>query len=140
MSMMSTQSAFDVTIPVQSDRDVVSARQAGRTMAEAIGFSRTDRALLATAISELARNIVRYAETGVIKLSRAEVGSRLGLCVEAEDNGPGIADLESALMDGYSTGHSLGLGLPGTRRIVDVFEIQTAPGKGVQVKVIKWRL
>jgi serine/threonine-protein kinase RsbT len=123
---------------VNADSDVVGARQNGRAIAANIGFGRADQALIATAISELARNIVNYAERGEINIAKVTRGRRIGVQVIARDAGPGINDLEAAMTDGYSTANSLGLGLPGTRRIVDEFDIQSAPGSGVTVKIIKW--
>lgn len=123
---------------VLSDADVVAARQLGRQLADDIGFGRPDQALIATAISELARNIVNYAKVGRIEMSELVRGRKRGLQIIASDEGPGIPDLEAALTDGFSTGKSLGLGLPGTRRMVDEFHIASEPGKGVKVAVIKW--
>ena len=107
-------------------------------MAARLGFGRPDQALIATAISELARNIVSYAVRGEIEITEITQGRRVGIQVIARDQGPGIADLSAAMTDGFSTGNSLGLGLPGTKRIVDDFDIQSAPGKGVTVRIIKW--
>lgn len=123
---------------IERDSDVVTARQIGRAVAAAMGFGRADQALIATAISELARNIVNYAGKGRIEISRVREGGRVGLQVVASDSGPGIADIAAAMTDGFSTGGSLGLGLPGTRRIVDEFSLVSAPGNGVVVKVIRW--
>lgn len=123
---------------VTQDSDVIGARQQGRAMAAQLGFSRPDQALIATAISELARNIVSYAKRGEIEITEITQGRRLGVQVIARDQGPGIADLNSAMTDGFSTGNSLGLGLPGTKRIVDDFDIQSAPGQGVTIRIVKW--
>lgn len=123
---------------VVEDSDVVCARQQGRAMAAKLGFGRPDQAMIATAISELARNIVRYARRGEIEISEVSKGRRSGLQVIARDKGPGIIDIDAAMMDGFSTGNSLGLGLPGTKRIVDEFDIQSEPGQGVTVRFIKW--
>ena len=123
---------------VSADGDVVTSRQLGRQIAAEMGFSRPEQALIATAISELARNIVNYAGRGEIALAMVREGGRSGLEIVARDNGPGIADLESAMTDGFSTGNSLGLGLPGTRRIVDRFDIASTPGAGVTVTAVKW--
>jgi serine/threonine-protein kinase RsbT len=124
---------------VSSDSDVVAARQLGRRLAEELGFGRAEQALIATAISELARNIVNYAGHGVVEIGEVMRGRKLGLRVVARDRGPGIKDVELAMRDGFSTGKSLGLGLPGTRRMADEFEIDSAPGAGVTVKFVKWR-
>lgn len=123
---------------IASDGDVVQARQMGRELAAALGFGRPDQALIATAISELARNIVNYAGEGWIEVSPVSAARKKGLKVVARDDGPGIADLASAMTDGFSTGNSLGLGLPGARRIMDEFDIRSAPGEGVQVVAVKW--
>ena len=124
---------------IASDADIVVARQSGRRMAETLGFSRSDQALIATAISELARNIVNYAAIGTLEIKRVERGRKIGLQVVAADEGPGIADLDLAMTEGFSTGKSLGLGLPGTRRIADLFNIESDPGNGLKVTIIKWK-
>ena len=124
---------------IEADADIVRARHTGRSLAVELGFGTPDQALIATAISELARNIVNYASEGWIDIRAVMNGRRQGIEVVARDQGPGIANLEDALTDGFSTGRSLGLGLPGTRRIVDEFQISTQPGKGVTVTVVKWR-
>ncbi len=123
---------------ITTDGDVVTARQVGRNIASVMGFSRPDQALIATAISELARNIVNYAGRGEILLDIISRGGRNGLRMIAKDNGPGIEDVDAAMCDGFSTGNSLGLGLPGTRRIVDEFDLCSAAGEGVKVTAIKW--
>lgn len=125
---------------IRTDGDIVVARRTGRKIAEDLGFSRADQALIATAISELARNIVVYATSGEMEISPVNTVSRSGVRVKAQDYGPGIQDIKSALTDGFSTGGSLGLGLPGTRRIVDEFDIQSVPGEGVTVTIVKWRM
>lgn len=124
---------------VLQDGDVVLARQIGRQMAIDLGFSRPDQALIATAISELARNIVNYAEHGSIEIQPVTDGRETGIHVVASDRGPGIADIAAAMTDGYSTGRSLGLGLPGTKRIVDEFHIKSTPSVGVTVTITKWK-
>jgi serine/threonine-protein kinase RsbT len=126
-------------IPIESDADVVTARQRARALAAAMGMTSTDQTLLATAISEVARNITAYAGSGEVYLSvvRDALGSQ-GVRVVARDEGPGIADVERALQDGYTTGGGLGLGLPGARRLVDEFAIDTAPSRGTTVTLTKW--
>lgn len=126
-------------MPIQSDSDIVTARQKGRELATQLGFVSTDLALIATAISELARNIVLYAKRGEIILNLAEDGSRRGIAVTARDEGPGIVDIEQALRQGYSTSGSLGLGLPGVRRLMDEFDIVSQVDRGTTVAVKKWR-
>jgi serine/threonine-protein kinase RsbT len=129
----------EIRVPINSDQDIVSARQKGRTMANELGFSSGDATLIATAISELARNIVSYARTGLITLKVVNGSNRQGMAVIASDEGPGITDIRQALRDGYSTSGSLGLGLPGVRRLMDEFEIISQPGRGTVVAVKKWR-
>ncbi|HEY1269871.1 MAG TPA: anti-sigma regulatory factor [Candidatus Binatia bacterium] len=130
----------ETTVPVNADIDIVTARQKGRELARDLGFTSTDLALIATAISELARNIILYANSGEIVLSVVENGSRRGLKVTARDDGPGIPDIERALEEGFSTSRSLGLGLSGVRRLMDEFDIVSEVGNGTTVTVKKWRL
>jgi serine/threonine-protein kinase RsbT len=125
-------------IPIESDADVVRARQLARELAASLSLSSTDQTLLATAISEVARNITAYAERGEVTVGMVENGGRRGIRVVAHDDGPGIADLERALQDGYTTGGGLGIGLPGARRLVDEFDIDSAPGRGTTVTLVKW--
>ncbi len=132
-------SAGEIRVAINSDQDIVGARQRGRTLASELGFSSADATLIATAISELARNIVSYARKGEIKLQKMENSARLGIRVIAADEGPGIPDTRQALRDGFSTSGSLGLGLPGVRRLMDEFEIVSQPGRGTTVTVKKWR-
>jgi serine/threonine-protein kinase RsbT len=108
-------------------------------MAVDAGFSAVDSTLIATAISELARNIVSYARKGEIVLQSLKDSRRKGVLIIASDNGPGIPDLRLALRDGFSTSGSLGLGLPGVKRLVDEFQIASSIGQGTVVKVTKWR-
>jgi serine/threonine-protein kinase RsbT len=126
-------------IAIESDADVVVARQRARALAAGVDLTSTDQTLLATAISELARNITTYAVRGevLVGVVSGENGRR-GIRVVARDDGPGIEDLEAALTDGYTTGNGLGLGLPGARRLVDEFDIQTAVGEGTTVTLVKW--
>jgi serine/threonine-protein kinase RsbT len=130
----------EITVPVNADIDIVTARQKGRELARDLGFTSTDLALIATAISELARNIILYANSGEIVLSVVENGTRRGLKVIARDDGPGIPDIERALEEGFSTSRSLGLGLSGVRRLMDEFDIISEIGNGTTVTVKKWRL
>lgn len=129
---------MESSVPIERESDIVAARQKGRELAGAIGFSSTDQTLLATAISEIARNIVTYAGRGEMIFSRIDEGPRRGIMVVARDEGPGIADPELAMRDGYSTGNSLGVGLPGARRLVDEFELASSPGAGTTVTLKKW--
>jgi serine/threonine-protein kinase RsbT len=129
----------EVRVRVLRDSDVVTARQKGREVAARTGFSPTDATLVATVISELARNIVQFAERGEIMVSPVEQGGRTGVMIVARDVGPGIADVRSALQDGYSTYRGgLGLGLPGSRRLMDEFDIVSEVGKGTTVTMTRW--
>jgi serine/threonine-protein kinase RsbT len=128
----------EVQVQIETEADIVLARQKGRELAASGGFSSTDQTLIATAISEVARNIVEYARRGEILLSALETNGRQGIGVVARDQGPGIADIELALRDGYSTGNSLGMGLPGVRRLMDEFSLESAPGCGTTVHLKKW--
>jgi serine/threonine-protein kinase RsbT len=131
--------AGETQIPIDLDVDIVRARREGRTLAAELGFSAVDATLIATAISELARNILMYAQHGEIVLRRVEQDGRCGLVVVARDHGPGIADTGQALRDGFSTAGRLGLGLPGVRRLMDEFEIVSGRGNGTEVTASKWR-
>jgi len=126
-------------IPISSEHDIVTARQQGRAVAEQAGFAGSQLTVIATAISELARNIVSYARSGEIVVSEEEVHGRKGVRIVARDDGPGIADLALALRDGYSTSGSLGMGLPGTRRLMDEFEIRSGVGQGTTVTASIWK-
>jgi serine/threonine-protein kinase RsbT len=130
--------ADEIRVVIRTDADVVTARQEARTLGASLGFSSTDLTLLATAISEVARNITTYAGEGERRVRVLDEDGRHGIEVLASDEGPGIADVELAMQDGYTTGNGLGLGLPGTRRLVDDFDLQTAPGAGTTVRLVKW--
>jgi serine/threonine-protein kinase RsbT len=125
-------------VPVASDTDIVTARMRARAMALHLGFRVTDATLIATAISELARNILLYAGRGEISIIPIENGGRRGLAMTARDDGPGIADAAKAMQDGYSTSGRLGLGLPGVRRLMDEFEIAAGVPRGTRILVKKW--
>jgi serine/threonine-protein kinase RsbT len=129
----------ETRIAIESDADVVTARQRARELAADLELSSTDQTLLATAISEVARNITHYAKRGevLLRVVRDENG-RSGIEVVASDEGPGIEDIERALQDGYTTGGGLGLGLPGARRLVDEFRIQSTPSVGTTVTLVMW--
>jgi serine/threonine-protein kinase RsbT len=131
--------AGEARIPIQTDADVVTARKQGRELAARAGFTATELTIIATAISEIARNIVMFAERGEIIVSLVGENGRQGVTVLARDSGPGIPDLERALKDGYSSYGGLGLGLPGSRRLMDEFEISSEVGKGTTVIMTKWR-
>ena len=131
--------AGEVRVPIQTDADVVTARKQGRELAAQAGFSATELTIIATAISEIARNIVMFAERGEVVVSLVGENGRQGVTVVARDAGPGIPDLEQALQDGYSGYGGMGLGLPGSRRLMDEFEITSEVDKGTTVTMTKWR-
>jgi serine/threonine-protein kinase RsbT len=135
---MTVAVASEMRVPIGHDSDIVTARQKGRELAAMGGFTRTEQTLIATAISEVARNIVEYADRGEIVLSAIEREGRRGITVIALDSGPGIPDTQLAMRDGYSTRNSLGLGLPGAKRIMDEFALLSAPGQGTTVTMTKW--
>jgi serine/threonine-protein kinase RsbT len=130
--------AADFVVDVNKPDDIVTARQAGHELARQLGFSLTDVTMIATAISEIARNITSYAGRGEVRVGVQYRDGRQALVVRAEDDGPGITDIERALEDGYSTGRGLGLGLPGARRLMDRLVVESAPGKGTIVEMWKW--
>lgn len=129
---------IEAKVTIKAVEDIVEARQKGRALAQELGFSMTQSTLVATAISELARNIVLYAKTGEIVLSRVSTEHDVGLIIHATDKGPGIANIQHALMSGYSSSGGLGLGLPGVRQMVDEFDIKSRPGEGTQVTALMW--
>ncbi len=133
-----TVAAEQVAIAVKVSEDIVTARQAGHELAARLGFTLTDRTMISTAISEIARNITSYAGSGEIRLLVDQRDGRRSLIVQAEDQGPGIRDIPRALEDGYSTGRGLGLGLPGARRLMDGLIIDSAPGRGTLIEMWKW--
>lgn len=128
----------EIRVPIISDADIVIARQKGRSFAAEIGFTQGDLTLIATAISELTRNIVEYAKKGEIIIRGTQNGTKKGIEIIAHDEGPGIPDISLAMQDGYSTRRSLGLGLPGTRRLMDEFDIISNSGDGTTVTIKKW--
>jgi serine/threonine-protein kinase RsbT len=128
----------ELRVAIASDSDVVAARREARALASELNFTSTDITLLATAISEVARNITTYAGKGEIVLSVVQNDDRAGIRVVARDDGPGIRDVERAMEDGYSTGSGMGLGLPGARRLTDEFSIESRPGRGTTVVMVKW--
>ena len=129
------------TIEIKTERDIVIARQAGREMARELGFGSADQTRLATAISELARNALRYASEGTCVVTDESDPNMLRIGVKVEDHGPGILDIDRAMEDGYSTGGGLGAGLPGARRLVQEFDIESAPGHTVvSIAMVRRRL
>jgi serine/threonine-protein kinase RsbT len=129
----------EIRVPISSDEDIVEARQKGREVAAQIGFVSSDLALIATAISELARNIVLYARRGEILIQPVKASPKLGIVLVARDEGPGMDDVDQAMQVGYSTSGGFGLGLPGVRRLMDEFEITSERGRGTTVTIKKWK-
>jgi serine/threonine-protein kinase RsbT len=125
-------------VPISADVDIVTARQEGRDLAERMGCSSIESTMIATAISEIARNIMSHAGRGEIAISAVAIDGRNAIEVIARDEGPGIADIERAMQDGFSTGAGLGLGLPGAGRLMDHFEVRSEPGVGTTVIMRKW--
>jgi len=136
---MNRQHEPQTRVEIASDVDIVTARNCGRRLATRLGFTSGDATLVATAISELARNIILYARRGEVIVKAVEEGEARGVLITARDEGEGIADLEQALRIGYSTSGHLGVGLPGVRRLMDDFEIVSEVGKGTTVTVKKWK-
>ena len=130
--------AGEIVVDINNPDDIVAARTAGHQLALDLGFSLTDVTMIATAISEIARNITSYAGRGAVRVTVADREGRKALVVRAEDDGPGIADIERAMEDGYSTGRGLGLGLPGARRLMDRLIVNSALGRGTVVEMWKW--
>jgi serine/threonine-protein kinase RsbT len=130
--------ACDIVVAIHNSDDIVEARKAGHQLALELGFSLTDVTMIATAISEIARNITSYAGRGAVRVEVADREGREALVVRAEDDGPGIADIERAMEDGYSTGRGLGMGLPGARRLMDRLIVESALGHGTVIEMWKW--
>jgi serine/threonine-protein kinase RsbT len=128
------------TIAVRTSDDVVRARQAVRAWAIEAGFGIVDQTKLVTAASEIARNTVDYGGGGTLRIDILREGARRGVQLTFSDNGPGIADIETAMTDGYTTGGGLGLGLSGAKRLSNEFAIQSAPGQGTTVTLARWKL
>lgn len=128
----------ETRVSIHSDADIIAARRMGRELAEGVGFGGSELTIIATAISEIARNIIEYAGSGEIVLRQTQQGPKRGILVIARDRGPGIADIELAMQDGYSTSKGIGLGLPGSRRLMDEFEVASTVGKGTTVTMKKW--
>ncbi|MFA8439941.1 anti-sigma regulatory factor [Pueribacillus sp. YX66] len=125
-------------IKINNEWDIVKARQQGRNLAKELGFGIVDQARITTTVSELARNIFLYANTGEIMIEPIYDGIKKGLKITAKDNGPGIKDIRTAMEDGYSTSGGLGAGLPGVKRLMDDFMIQSKENKGTEIIASKW--
>lgn len=132
--------ADEVHVSITSDADMVPARAQGRALAVSLGFSTTDATLIATAISEIVRNILVHVGRGELVIRPVLEETRFGLVVVAKDDGPGIRDLEAALEHGHASRGGLGLGLPGARRLMDEFHIASEPHRGTTVTMTKWRI
>jgi serine/threonine-protein kinase RsbT len=129
----------EAKLEIHNENDIVTARKRGRDIAGEIGFKAVDCAKIATAISELARNIFLYTRGGVILIRVvSDNGTKSGIEIIASDTGPGIEDIDLVMRDGYTTSNGLGLGLPGTKRLMDEFELKSEPGTGTTVRVGKW--
>jgi serine/threonine-protein kinase RsbT len=126
------------SVDIYTEWDIVAARQLGRNEAKAVGFGTVDQARITTAISELARNIYLYAGKGKIEIERLSTNGVHGIAIIAQDEGPGIADVKKVMEDGYSTSGGLGAGMPGVKRLMDEFHLETEPGKGTSIRVVKW--
>lgn len=127
------------SLPVRSEQDIVVARQAVRQIAQRLRFSLVDQTKMVTAASELARNTLVYGGGGDMRWNVVRNGAKSGLRLDFVDEGPGIADIALALTDGWTSGSGLGLGLTGTRRLVNEFEIDSAPGRGTRVTITRWQ-
>lgn len=134
MTILSTE-----TLALRTSEDVVIARQQVRARAIAQGFSLVDQTKLVTAASELARNTLLYGGGGTMQLQIEQEGARHGVRLIFEDSGPGIADVQMAMKDGYTSGHGLGLGLGGAKRLSNEFTIESAPGRGTKITIARWR-
>ena len=139
MIVVSIPSETTVTVEIGGEVDVIRARREGRALGRQLGFSVSELVIVPAVISELAGNILRYAGHGELRITAVRDGGRTGIEVVAADSGPGIADVNLAMQDGYSSSGGVGLGLPGVRRLVDDFEICTAPGEAAVIRIIKWR-
>src|ERR1700742_1334078 len=128
----------EIVVAINNPDDIVDARKAGHQLALEFGFSMTDVTMIATAISEVARNITSYAGRGAVRVTIADREGRKALVVRAEDDGPGIADIERAMEDGYTTGRGLGMGLPGARLLMDRLVVESEHGRGTVVEMWKW--
>lgn len=127
------------TLPLKTSSDVVLARQRVRQLATEMRFTLVDQTKLVTAASELARNTLDHGKGGSVSIEQVGVGARTGLKLVFEDQGPGIPDIQMALKDGFTTGNGMGLGLGGSKRLVSEFSIESAPGKGTRITVIRWK-
>ena len=129
-------------LPIRDEADIINARQRARDVAKRLGFGMVDQSRIATAVSELTRNVLRYATDGrgeVAIRPQSQTARGTGLEIVVSDQGPGIPDIEQAMREGFTSGPGMGMGLPGTKRLMDEMEIETAPGRGTVVTIRKWR-
>lgn len=129
---------FQSCVKIINEWDIVAARQLGRNVAKELGFGTVDQARITTAISELARNIYLYAGQGSVSIEKLNINGKPGLKIIAEDQGPGIEDIRRVMEDGYTTSGGLGAGLPGAKRLMDDFDIESIPGEGTKIIATKW--
>ncbi|KWW12656.1 MULTISPECIES: anti-sigma regulatory factor [Peribacillus] len=129
---------FQSCVKIINEWDIVAARQLGRNVAKELGFGTVDQARITTAISELARNIYLYAGQGSVSIEKLNQNGKSGLKIIAEDQGPGIEDIRRVMEDGYTTSGGLGAGLPGAKRLMDEFDIESTPGEGTTIVATKW--
>ncbi len=129
---------IETKVHIGSENDIIEARERGRTIGKIVGFHPVDQTIIATAISEIARNILFFANQGMMSFEVINEGNRRGILIVAQDAGPGIPDISMAMQDGYSTSRGLGLGLPGVRRLMDEFQVISISGKGTTVTMKKW--
>ena len=140
--MAAESSPTEVTVRIAEEDDIVTARGRARELARSLGFGLVDQSRIATAVSELVRNVIRYADNGrgqMIARPLSNANNQTGIEVVVSDEGPGIADLDAAMSDGYSSGAGLGLGLPGAKRLMDEMTIESAVGHGTVVTIRRWR-
>lgn len=126
------------TFRVVNDHDIVKVRECARDIADQIGFTTNERTLIATAVSEICRNVIEYAGEGTVLIQSETNNPKSGISITVEDSGPGIEDVKKAMQDGYSTSRGMGVGLPGSKRIMDDFKIYSEVGKGTRVIMSKW--
>ncbi|CAH0310996.1 Serine/threonine-protein kinase RsbT [Peribacillus sp. Bi96] len=129
---------FQSCVKIINEWDIVAARQLGRNVAKELGFGTVDQARITTAISELARNIYLYAGQGSVSIEKLNINGKSGLKIIAQDQGPGIEDIRRVMEDGYTTSGGLGAGLPGAKRLMDDFDIESIPGEGTTIVATKW--
>lgn len=130
--------SFNERLPILNDRDIVNIRSKGRKFASDLGFRNQDQTLIATALSEICRNVIEHAGKGEVIIKSVIIGKKIGISFIVKDNGPGIKNLDRALQFGYTTGRGMGVGLSGTKRIMDEFELETKQGVGTTVTMTKW--